>query len=154
MSPIDLLPQKWIYFFSSAFTLLHILLLDVSIKLRAHWALKKEQWKLATVHCHSSWRTYSSTPRAGDQAAITKSHMQCYSNTSQTYLEFLELFSPPLRTIVAFPLPHTEYVEVLSALNLSALTLPVSQRCCHKRCCTAHGGWHTASTVTARENKG
>lgn len=59
----------------------HGLLLHAYITPPARYrALREEQYKLVTTHCHPSWRTWSSSQRAGNQASIIVSHavlLQC-----------------------------------------------------------------------------
>lgn len=63
----------------------HGLLLHADITPPVRYRVLREQYKLVTTHCHSSWRTWSSTQRAGDQASITASQAVQASLTHKSW---------------------------------------------------------------------
>lgn len=63
----------------------HGLLLHADITPPVCYRVLREQHKLVTTHCHSSWRTWSSTQRAGNQASITASQAVQASLTHKSW---------------------------------------------------------------------
>lgn len=136
----------------------HGLLLHAYITPPVRYRALREQYKLVTTHCHSSWRTWSSTQRAGDQASITVSHavlLQCKPAL---------LINPGAPELFPWggisqnrchpPSPvHTHTEQAGPRHWTGAHPLPQLQRGCRQRCCTARATWHTALLFTQGRNK-